>query len=165
MNFKKLLKELFWALFKPIAKLMTVLFRQRSSRQQVDSNYLMLLSEVATNGRDITAYLPLDFYEAIFGCEKKIRFNHSEATAPGVVKRTIKSLTVAIPEGAEPGNKLRLRGVGNICVRQKPGDLYLYLSIPSAHGDLRRDRSDIFSEVKRSVDARSALVFKFQCFL
>jgi hypothetical protein len=149
MNFKKLLKKLSWVLFKPIEKLMTVLFGRRRSRQQVDSTYLMLLSEVATNGRDITAYLPLDFYEAIFGCEKKIRFNHSEASAPGVVKRTIKSLKVAIPAGAEPVTRLLISGVGNVCVDQPaPGDLYLNLSMPSVHGDFRRDRADIFSEIK-----------------
>jgi DnaJ C terminal domain len=144
MNFKKLLQ----ALFKPIRKLMAIFFGQSSPRQQSDDTYLLLLNESTSDGRNITAYLPLDFYEAILGCEKKIRFNHSEATAPGVVKRTLKSMKVVIPAGAEPGTRLRLGGAGNVCVDRAPGDLYLLLSMSLEHGDLRRDRSDIFSEVK-----------------
>jgi hypothetical protein len=145
MNLKKLLQ----ALFSPVRKLLGTIFGQRRARPQVDSIYLMLLSEATADGRNITAYLPLDFYEAILGCEKKICFNHSEATAQGVVKRTIKNMLVAIPAGAEPGTRLLIGGAGNVCVDQPaPGDLYLHLSMPSRHGDLRRDRSDIFSEIK-----------------
>lgn len=145
MNLKKLLQ----ALFSPIKKLLAAFFRQSRSSQQADGTYLMLLSEVAADGRSITAYLPLDFYEAILGCEKKICFNHSEASASGVVRRTIKSMAVAIPAGAEPGTRLLISGSGNICVNQQaPGNLYLLLSMPLEHGNFRRDRADIFSEIK-----------------
>merc|ERR1719188_900696 len=67
----------------------------------------------------------------------------------GVQKKT-KTITISIPPGVDNGNRLRVRSEGDAGPKGgPPGDLYVFLSIPS---DPRFSRKgmDIYSDVSVS---------------
>ena len=65
------------------------------------------------------------------------------------LQQSRKRLQVNVPEGAENGQRLRLRGEGNMAQNGHPGDLYIRLRV-SPHSLFRRDGDDILYETKVS---------------
>lgn len=61
-------------------------------------------SGFAARGQDISAKVDISFDEAVFGCEKVIRFQNPDGSC--------QSLQVRIPAGIDTGKKLRLSGKG-----------------------------------------------------
>lgn len=96
-------------------------------------------SQAGRNGADLTWALPIDFLEAVQGCEKQI------LTSDG------HKVKVKIPAGVDTGSKIRLAGKGNPGVAGgRPGDLIIETEV-RAHPYFRREGDDIHVDVNVSV--------------
>lgn len=88
-------------------------------------------AQAGRNGSDINWTLPLDFLEAVNGCEKQILL------ADG------KKVKVKIPSGVETGSKIRLSGKGNPGVAGgQAGDLIIEAQVRE-HDAFKREGDDI----------------------
>ncbi|MBD2693663.1 DnaJ C-terminal domain-containing protein [Anabaena catenula] len=129
-----------------------------SERYQSQNSWNILEERSATHpGTSIEAdalgnlklNLNLGFYEAIFGCEKEIQFNHLEAKPDGNVMPVTRTLQISVPAGVKPGTRLLLSGEGDVNENgEKPGDLYVYLAMPLEEESLKRDGINIVSEIR-----------------
>ncbi len=105
----------------------------------------VLLAKADAQGKGLQINLELDFYEAILGCQKKIRFKHWETLANGSMRLTTKTAIVEIPPGVEYGTRLQLTDVDVSVDRQAPSDLYVFISAPLSQDNFRRDGNDLLS--------------------
>lgn len=89
----------------------------------------------AQNGQDINWSLPIDFLEAVNGCEKQLLLTDG------------KKVNVKIPAGVETGSKIRLAGKGHPGVAGgKAGNLIIETKV-SNHSYFKRDGDDIHVNV------------------
>lgn len=96
-------------------------------------------SSFRTKGQDITAKVDITFEEAVFGCEKRIRFQNPDGTC--------QSLQVRIPAGIDTGKKLRLNGKGMPGGNGgEAGDLLLEVTVGEKAGYERRGM-DVYTTV------------------
>jgi hypothetical protein len=108
----------------------------------------VLLAKADPQGKGLQIDLAIDLYEAMLGCQKKIRFKHWETLANGSMRLTTKTTILEIPPGVEYGTRLQLTGV-DVCVdRQAPCDLYVFISAPLSQDNLRRDGNDLLSIIE-----------------
>ncbi|WP_295616239.1 J domain-containing protein [Chamaesiphon sp. GL140_3_metabinner_50] len=108
----------------------------------------VLLAKADAQGKGLQIDLAIDFYEAILGCQKKIRFKHWKTLANGRMRLTTKTTIVEIPPGVEYGTRLPLTGVDVSVDRQAPRDLYVFISAPLSQDNFRRDGNDLLSIVQ-----------------
>jgi DnaJ-class molecular chaperone len=104
---------------------------------------------VRSRGADLKYNLAISFEDAARGTEKQIRFlrevNGKEESA---------HLSVSVPAGVKPGQRLKLRGEGDAGTHGGPtGDLYVVVNI-SEHPLFRRVENDVVMDLPISfVDA------------
>ena len=104
---------------------------------------------VRSRGADLKYNLQIGFEEAARGTEKQIRFlrenNGKDESA---------HLSVSVPAGVRPGQRLKLRGEGDFGQNGGPrGDLYVVVNI-SEHPLFRRSHNDVVMDLPISfVDA------------
>jgi curved DNA-binding protein len=90
-------------------------------------------------GRDLTAELAVTLEDIYEGAAQTVELN---------IGSEMRSLKVKIPQGAEDGQQIRLRGQGHNGVHGgSPGDLYLKLKL-RAHPTFTRDGRDIVCKLK-----------------
>ncbi|MFN8483254.1 MAG: DnaJ C-terminal domain-containing protein [Anaerolineae bacterium] len=114
------------------------------------SGDLYLVVEVAPNamfereGDDLAVDVPVDLYTAVLG---------GEATVP-TIKGT--RLSLRIPAGTQPGQRIRLRGQGMPLLKtpEQRGDLYARVKVDLPRGIDDRQR-ELFEEL-RALDRRQA---------
>lgn len=93
----------------------------------------------AKNGKDIMAKVNVSFDEAVFGCDKVIRFQNPD----GIMQ----SLQVHIPAGIDSGKKIRLQGKGSPGVNGgTPGSLLLEVIVGRKAG-FERKGQDVYTTV------------------
>jgi DnaJ-class molecular chaperone len=104
-------------------------------------------------GDDLRVDVTLDFYEAIFGCNKEVRIQHLQLTLMGSLAPTITELIVTIPAGVDSETRLRMAGKGDVSRDGgESGDLYIYLEVVQEEGGFRREGVDIVSTLKITAD-------------
>jgi DnaJ-class molecular chaperone len=124
---------------------------QDESSQQTDLNTEPKIKYNGSQpcGEDIYIDLAIDFDDAILGCDRELHIPRIEMVEEGELEYIVKSLTVTIPVGTSNGNKLRLKEQGHACkYGGKPGDLYLYLLVPSQDKNRKRNGINIEAEIK-----------------
>jgi DnaJ-class molecular chaperone len=100
-------------------------------------------------GDNLYCDLEIEFREAIFGGEKKIKFSHMEVENGKNLVRVTKSIEVMIPAGVDSGTKLRVVGQGDASRSGgETGDLYINLLVPSQDTEFNRCGVNIESEIK-----------------
>lgn len=96
-------------------------------------------SGFAADGQDASARVEISFDEAVFGCDKVIRFQDPDGS--------IQSLQVHIPAGIDSGKKIRLSGKGMPGINGgKDGDLLLEVTVGSKAG-YERKGMDVYTTV------------------
>lgn len=99
--------------------------------------------QAGRKGSDLQWSLPIDFLDAVNGCEKQILLHNGQ------------KVKVKIPAGMSDGSKIRLAGKGNPGVAGgAAGDLIIELKVKDS-GDFYRDGNNIHSKI--SVDLKDAL--------
>lgn len=94
---------------------------------------------VRRKGTDVNAKVAVSFDEAVFGCEKVIRFQNPDSS--------MQSLQVHIPAGIDTGKKIRLKGKGMPGLNGgESGDLLLEVSVGKKTG-YERKGMDIYTTV------------------
>ena len=91
-------------------------------------------------GLDLTSSITIDLAEAVYGCEKTLRFQDEEGKT--------QNISVKIPAGIDEGQKIRLKGKG----RKNPtggraGDLYIEVHVEAMEG-FRREGNDIYTTAR-----------------
>lgn len=91
-------------------------------------------------GRDVTRKIDLTFDEAVFGCEKTMRFSGADGR--------VQSLRVRIPAGIDTGKKIRIAGKGEAGSNGgEPGSLLLEAVVGTKAGYERRG-TDVYTTVR-----------------
>ncbi|MGI9521603.1 MAG: DnaJ C-terminal domain-containing protein [Hyphomicrobiaceae bacterium] len=91
-------------------------------------------------GRDVRYTLEVDFLEAVQGVRKRVTLPEGAA------------LDLAVPEGVEDGQVLRLKGKGQPGVGGgQPGDAHVEISV-RAHADYERDGDNILLQLPIAID-------------
>jgi DnaJ-class molecular chaperone len=122
---------------------------KKTKRNAVNIEPEIKFTESHPRGEDIRIDLAIGFDDAILGCEQEVQILRLEMTDEGELEQIIKSLKITIPAGTNHGSKLRLKEQGNACrYGGKPGDLYLYLLVPSQDKERKRKGVNIESEIK-----------------
>jgi DnaJ-class molecular chaperone len=98
-----------------------------------------------TKGADLEYPITLDFLQAAKGVATTIRIRREGGGADGT-----EVIEVKIPPGVREGQKVRIRGKGQVAPRGPAGDLYIIVHI-APHAYFRRDGSDVFVDVPVSI--------------
>jgi DnaJ-class molecular chaperone len=123
---------------EPTLRLKSILAQAESQRNEESQRNIELGIKP-----DINLEVNLEFYEAVFGCEKEIRVNRLEIQLDGDFRPSSKKLKITVPAGVISGTRLRIAGEGNICIEgEKAGDLYLQLALPLEADGLMREGDD-----------------------
>lgn len=100
----------------------------------------------AQKGADLKYSLQISFEEAATGCEKTISFVRKKGTKDETAK-----LSISIPAGVKPGQRLKLRSEGDYPEGStSPGDLYVIVSLHE-HILFRRRDNDVHLELPISI--------------
>lgn len=100
-------------------------------------------------GADLRYTLTISFEEAAKGCEKTISFVRRRGNKEETAK-----LSITVPSGVRHGQRLKLRGEGDVGGKGgTPGDLYVIVNLQN-HGLFKREENDLIMELPLSfVDA------------
>ena len=99
-------------------------------------------------GADLRYTLTIQLEEAAKGCEKRISFMRQKKG-----REETANLSITVPAGVKEGQRLKLRGEGDVPVNGKPGDLYVIVNFQQ-HPIFKRRDNDVLMELPISfIDA------------